>query len=230
VVNLRTRERFPAACGVYRCPRCGPVKASAYGQLAAASRPERFVTLTLAGDRWSDVRAHMIDFVRQVRRLHFEWEAFWAVEENPLHTGHHVHALQHGGYVPQAVLQECWGAIVHIEAISAHVEDHGGAARYVIKGTTSANYVVKGTTADLGAHLALNGGRTAHWSRRYMRLMNDDPVAAYALRAALGRAPTEGPWLVVGAGDDAAEVDRLLTAHDDFSERLARPRVAEAEG
>jgi hypothetical protein len=220
VVNLRTAERFPASCGVYRCPRCGPVKARAYGQLAAASRPERFVTMTLAGDEWQTCRAHMVDFVRQLRRLHYDWQAFWAVEENPLHTGHHVHALQHGGYVPQAVLQDCWGAIVHIEAISAHVEDRGGAARYVIKGTTSANYVVKGTTSDLGAHLALNGGRTAHWSRRYMRLANDDPVAAYALRAALGRAPMEGPWLVVGQRESEEEVTRQLVAMRALGERI----------
>jgi hypothetical protein len=230
VVNLGTGERFPAACGVYRCSRCGPIKAYGYGQLAAASRPERFVTLTLAGDRWPDVRAHMRVFVEAVRRLHYEWQAFWAVEENPLHTGHHIHALQHGGYVPQAVLQDCWGAIVHIEAISAVLEQQGQVSRYVIKGTGAANYVTKGSSSDLGAHLARNGGRTAHWSRGYMRLANDDPVAAYALRAALGRSPTPGPWLMVGQDQTAEECDRLLSAHREFSERLARPRIAAAEG
>jgi hypothetical protein len=220
VVNLRTRERFPGTCKAYRCPHCGPVKARAYGQLAAASRPERFVTLTLAGDEWQTCRAHMIDFVRRLRRLHYDWQAFWAVEENPLHTGHHVHALQHGVYVPQAVLQDTWGAIVHIEAISAHVESVGHAARYVIKGTTSANYVVKGTTSDLAGHLARNGGRTAHWSRRYMRLANDDPVAAFALRAALGRAPVDGPWLRVGSEMKADQLDGQLDRIAELEQRL----------
>jgi hypothetical protein len=205
---------------VYRCPHCGPVKARAYGQLAAASRPERFVTLTLAGDDWQGCRGQMFDFVRRLRRLEYDWQAFWAVEENPLHTGHHVHALQHGDYIPQAVLQDAWGAIVHIEAIRADVEDRGGAARYVIKGTTSANYVVKGTTSDLGAHLALNGGRTAHWSRRYMRLANDDPVAAFALRAALGRAPMAGPWFMVGQSESDEEVARQVAAMKNLEQRL----------
>jgi hypothetical protein len=230
VLNLGTGERFPGACKVYRCPRCGPVKASAYGQLAAASRPERFVTLTLAGDTWAEVRAHNQEFVRRLRRLEYDWQAFWAVEENPLLTGHHVHALQHGDYIPQAVLQDAWGAIVHIEAVSAHVEGAGQAARYVIKGTGAANYVTKGTTSDLGRHLALNGGRTAHWSRRYMRLESGDPVAAFALMTAMGRSAGPGPWLVVGPQESDQEMARLVTAHNSMTDRLRRPRIAEAGG
>lgn len=197
MVNLRTAERFPASCGVYGCPHCGPVKAYGYGQLAAASRPERFVTLTQAGDDVQVTRRHMRHFVEAIRRLGYDWQAFWAIEENPLHTGYHIHALQHGDYIPQALLQKCWGAIVHIEFIEARVDSAGHTARYVIKGTASANYVVKGTTDDLAGHLVLNGGRTAHWSRGYMRLANDDPVAAYALRVALGRSAIAGPWVTV---------------------------------
>jgi hypothetical protein len=230
VLNLGTGERFPGACKVYRCPRCGPVKARAYGQLAAASRPERFVTLTRAGETWPDVRRHMQLFVEAVRRLEYDWQAFWAVEENPLHTGHHVHALQHGDYIPQAVLQEAWGAIVHIERIEAVLEQQGRTALYVIKGTGAANYVTKGTTGDLVAHLGRNGGRTAHWSRRYMRLANNDPVAAFALRIALGRSAGPGPWLRVGPSESAEEMGRLVDAHKSFAVRLSRPRVAAAEG
>lgn len=219
VVNLTTRERFPGTCKVYRCPWCGPAKARAYGQMAAASRPERFVTLTLAGDSWQDCRAHMHDFIQRVRRHQYDWQAFWAVEPNPRGTGHHVHALQHGDYIPQHELQDAWRAIVHIEAINAHVETVGRTARYVIKGTTAANYVTKGTTTDLADHVALNGGRTAHWSRRYMRLANDDPVAAYALRAALGRAPQLGPWLRVGRLEDDVQVADQLERIADLARR-----------
>jgi hypothetical protein len=188
------------------------------------------VTLTLAEEDWQMCREHWYDFVRRLRRHGYDWQAFWAIEANPRGTGYHIHALQHGGYVPQAVLQECWGAIVHIERVEAAVEHQGRSALYVIKGTGAANYVTKGTTSDLGAHLARNGGRTAHWSRKYMRLANDDAVAAYALRIALGRAADPGPWLVVRQDETAEECDRLLTAHNEFAGRLSRPRIAEAEG
>jgi hypothetical protein len=109
-------------------------------------------------------------------------------------------------------------------------EQQGATALYVIKGTGAANYVTKGTTDDLSTHLALNGGRTAHWSRRYMRLANDDPVAAYALRIALGKSAGAGPWLRVSSTTSDDESARLLTAHQEFSRRLARPRVAPPEG
>lgn len=76
----------------------------------------------------------------------------------------HVHALQHGDFVPQAYLQERWGAIVHIEAI----RQRQGAAAYALKEAGMvAGYAVKETATNLARHLDLNGGRAYHLSRRY---------------------------------------------------------------
>jgi hypothetical protein len=203
-------ERFPASCNTYGCRWCGPVKANAYGQLAAASRPERFLTLTGASADWQENRQRVMNLLRLVRDRGRVFEMFWAVEENPRGTGQHLHGVEHGDYVPQSLLQKLWGAIVHIERIRVEVE----ASRYVIKGAAASNYVTKGTTADLDAHRARNGGRAAHWTRRYMRLDNGEPQTATALRAALGRSSLSGPWLMVPAHTAVSREDvrRLLTA------------------
>ncbi len=210
VLHVATMARFPASCDAYSCPRCGPMKARAYGQLAAASRPERFLTLTGASADFQENRQRVMNLLRLVRDRGREFEMFWAVEENPRGTGDHLHGVEHGDYVGQSVLQKLWGAIVHVERIRVEVE----ASRYVIKGAAASNYVTKGTTADLEAHRARNGGRAAHWTRRYMRLDNGEPQTATALRAAFGRSSLVGPWLMVPAHTSVSrdDVRRLMAA------------------
>jgi hypothetical protein len=74
----------------------------------------------------------------------------------------HVHAIQHGDYVKQAVLQDFWGGrIVDIRrgdpAHAAYMSKAAGAvAQYQIKGAR-----------DLDNALSLNGGRLHHWSRGF---------------------------------------------------------------
>jgi hypothetical protein len=195
VFHVPTGQRFPAACNTYRCARCGPMKAYGYGQLAAASRPERMLTFTALSGEWQQNRERVKTLVHSLRRLGYRVQLFWAVEENPKGTGWHVHAVQHGDYVPWKVLLRLWDARVKIERIRVTVE----ASRYVIKGAAAANYVTKGTTTDLDAHRARNGGRAAHWSRGFMRLENGEPQTATALRAALGLSSLSGEWLMVPA-------------------------------
>lgn len=77
----------------------------------------------------------------------------------------HIHALQHGDYVPQRVLQDAWGRIVHIRAIRGASQ----AANYAMKEARSvAGYAMKGSHSDLLAHLDRNGGRGCHLSRKYL--------------------------------------------------------------
>lgn len=209
VVHVESMKRYPAACNTYDCPRCGPDKAYFNGQLAAASRPERMLTLTGAGSDFQETRERVKTLLHRMRDRGRAFEFFWAVEENPRGTGNHAHGVQHGDYCAQSVLQKVWGAIVYVERIRVEVE----ATRYVIKSAAS-NYVTKGTTVDLDAHRARNGGRAAHWTRGFMRLDTGEPQTATALRGVLGRSSMPGPWLMVPSHVSVSREDvrRLLTA------------------
>lgn len=88
-----------------------------------------------------------------------------------------------------------WGGrIPHIQAIHGA----GGASSYVAKGALGASgYVTKGSAEGTEAyrkHLALNGGRSAHWSRNYFgRPIQDVIEEMYAETFE----PTGGTWYVV---------------------------------
>lgn len=176
--------RFPASCDAYSCDKCGPRKAQQAAALATwairhADRA-RFVTLTLAPEGWQQRRQKVRDLRRLMRRRGFEWETAWTTEAGEKTGMVHVHALQHGSYVPQRILQEVWGARVDIRKVRT-----GGVAQYVTKDALKvAGYVVKRTTAELGGladHLALNGGRAMHWSRGFLHGL-DKRAALASLR------------------------------------------------
>lgn len=201
--------RFPASCDTYLCPLCGPRKAQqsaavmtwALRHVEAPSRA-RFFTLTLAGHDWPVLRQK----VRNARRLlvaeGYDWECAWAREAGSLTGMLHLHGVQHGRHkVPQDRLQDLWGARVDIRAVR-NLRDKTGAASYTVKEALRvAGYVSKGATAGdssaLAEHLALNGGRPAHWSRGFLH-GHTKREALTALRAELadGEALT---WRLVPA-------------------------------
>lgn len=128
--------------------------------------PERFATLTNAPADWQKLRQKVRKLCLRLRNDGYRVEWAWTVERGSKTGMRHIHALQHGDFIPQAELQERWGAIVHIE----RVRGTAGAANYAMKEASRVtHYAVKGTTSDLAAHLALNGGRGYHISRRYLR-------------------------------------------------------------
>lgn len=163
--------RRPASCDSYGCDACGQGKALQAAAIAAwgirhADRG-RFVTLTLAPEDWTRRRQKVRDLRRLLAARGYQWEQAWTTEVGSSTGMVHVHALQHGDYVPQAELQDVWGARVDIRKIAT-----GGVAQYVTKEALRvAGYVVKGTDAEhggIGQHLALNGGRAMHWSRGFL--------------------------------------------------------------
>ncbi|HEY9290576.1 MAG TPA: hypothetical protein VIP98_04775 [Microlunatus sp.] len=163
--------RFPASCDTYACAKCGPRKAMQAAAIAAwairhADRG-RFVTLTLAPEDWQQRRQKVRDLRRLLRGRGYDWETAWTTEAGKETGMLHVHALQHGSYVPQSHLQEVWRARVDIRKVET-----GGVAQYVTKDALKvAGYVVKGATAEhdgLADHLALNGGRAMHSSRGFL--------------------------------------------------------------
>jgi hypothetical protein len=202
----RPDVRFPASCDAYRCPTCGPRKAEqAAAVMTWAIRRaaalygvrSRLVTLTNAPLTHQQRRQKVRDVTRWARReLGIEWELGWAVETGGKTGMVHIHAVQWGTQkIPQAVLQDRWGAIVDVRAVKTPA-----AGIYAVKeALTVAGYAVKGgTSADtLAAHLDLNGGRAAHWSRGFLHGMTKREVLGEVRRElADGEALT---WVLVPA-------------------------------
>ena len=101
-----------------------------------AAMPERFLTLTLApADR--QARRKQVAYLKQsLKRDGYSCELAWTTEPNPKGTGHHIHALQKGDFIPQRVLQSKWGdRITHIEKLTSI---GGGVSDYMLKVQKSA--------------------------------------------------------------------------------------------
>lgn len=180
--------RYPASCDAYRCETCGPRKAMTSAALAAWSIRHadraRFVTMTLAPEDWQQRRQKVRDLRRLLARRGYSWEAAWSTEKGSRSGMVHVHALQHGSYIPGRVLNEVWGARCNIKAVET-----GGVARYVTKDALRvAGYTVKDSTATAGAgyqdYLDFNGGRPMHWSRGFLHGL-DKRSALTAMKAEL---------------------------------------------
>lgn len=176
--------------------------------MIAWAQPERFVTLTQAPDSWQAVRQRMRTLTMRVRRAGYRCEWAWTVEKGAKTGMVHIHALQHGSYVPQAALQDLWGRIVHVRAIRGA----RSAAGYAMKEAGRvAGYAMKGTHAQLLDHLDLNGGRGCHLSRGYLRGKRTREVEQL-----LTQGQETLTWVLVPAVDTIDEAtDRLHRVHRD---------------
>lgn len=158
-----------ATCNSARCFRCSRIVSARTFALARRSLEDlgqgdrvRFITLTLAPERWEDVRHRMKMLVRHLRRQGIEVQWLWVVEEGERNGMKHVHAVQWGPQkIPWEDLLGWWGHRVQIEAA-------GAAMGYL--GKNVVRYLGKGLDGDrqaIEAHMNLNGGRAAHWSRGF---------------------------------------------------------------
>lgn len=200
LVSQSTGQMVPMPCRCYACSVCGPRKVRGVGLVmswaAAKAREDkghaRFVTLTMAPEDWDRLRQKMRNFRRALKARGYVWEWAWSVEVGKGGMKH-VHAIQHGDYVPQRELQEVWGARTDIRGVTFG----DGPASYMLKDAGRVSgYSVKGAEGDLEAHLALNGGRAAHWSRGFLHGLTRDQ----AMREATGWAGNDaGPWVMTTA-------------------------------
>lgn len=134
--------------------------------MLAWAEPQRFVTLTQAPAEWQALRQRVRKLCLRARNDGYRVEWAWTVEKGSQTGMIHVHALQHGDYIPQRRLQDLWGRRVDIRAIKTAT----GAALYSLKEAQRvAGYATKGARSNLVEHLALNGGRGYHISRGYLR-------------------------------------------------------------
>lgn len=164
-----TGEVHPWRCKRNRCPWCGPINAHLVAGAIALAEPERVFTLTLVGDDWQTIRSRVNRVTYDVRAAGGQWNVAWHVEENPRGTGHHVHGVQWGTFVPQRTLS--WAAARRGMGFRAHiaqVRETDRASAYGLK-LAAAAYSLKGADGDLERFLGLNGARMVHASRGFWR-------------------------------------------------------------
>lgn len=158
-----------ATCNSARCFRCSRVVSARTFAMARRSLEDlpagsrvRFITLTLAPERWEEVRHRMKMLARYFRRRGITVQWLWVVEEGERNGMKHVHAVQWGPEkIPWEDLLGVWGHRVQIESAHAAMGYLGkNVVRYLGKG-------LDGDRSSIEAHMNLNGGRAAHWSRGF---------------------------------------------------------------
>lgn len=149
-VNMATGERISGRCKAYRCEYCGPRKLQLLELCLVAALPERFITLTWAPEDRDRRRKQVAWLMQSLRRDGMRCEIAWVTEENPRGTGHHIHALQKGDFIPQATLQAKWGGrIAHVAKLD---NVGGGVSAYMLKvqrgSVRAAGYALKQQTGE----------------------------------------------------------------------------------
>jgi hypothetical protein len=169
-VNTETGEWFWDRCKRQTCLVCGPRIAFATAGAIALAEPERLVRYSLVGEDWQTIRSRLFRVRYRVRQDGFRWEEAYHVERNPKGTGHHVHAYQHGEFVPQARLQELCRreGLGYPDIRSFRTTGELGAA-YGLKAATGYGLKDAQRPEALVEYLRLNGGRLVHTSRAFWR-------------------------------------------------------------
>lgn len=153
-------------CKNARCRRCSrQVSAQTFALARRALEGidrTRFITLTQAPEGWEPTRQAVRTWLQHLRRDGYDMHVLWVVEKGEQSGMKHVHAVQWGDFVPKAVLDESWPHGFN------EIEGARAATDYLAKGVL--RYVAKGLDGDgesIEAHMNLNGGRAAHWSRQF---------------------------------------------------------------
>jgi hypothetical protein len=176
---LETGQVIPARCRASFCEYCGPIQAWWKARIISdggGAPPERYWVLSQAPEDWDKLRQKMRDFRRLMRARGYAWEHAWTVEVGEKTGMIHVNALQKGDFVPQAIGQDSWGSIVHVQAIKRSPSNVAG---YALKEAARvAGYSLKegGTAEKLQGHLERNGGRLVHLSRQYLGGLTQEQV------------------------------------------------------
>lgn len=201
MVSQSTGAVVPARCGRLSCWYCCRVNAKKRALAIAYARPEREVTLTLVGESWPQIRDRIKNLASLVRKEVGACEFVYHVERNPQQTGQHVHAWQHGNFIPQRLLSATarklgMGQVVHV----SRLRSVGAASRYGLKGLT---YGLKGVLAEQegSAYLDANGKRLTHQTRNFFRSPQGGklPVreAERLAAAAANAGGDQGPWVLI---------------------------------
>lgn len=153
-------------CKNARCRRCSRQVSAQTFALARRALEDvarvRFITLTRAPEGWDETRQAVKSWLLNLRRRGYRMHVLWVVEEGSETGMKHIHAVQWGDFIPKEELSASWPyGFTQIEGARA-------ATNYLAKGVV--RYVAKGLDGDgesIEAHMNLNGGRAAHWSREF---------------------------------------------------------------
>jgi hypothetical protein len=205
LVGLQSGKVMPADCDTGCCQTCGVRRAGARAvAITWAQRRHgrsRLITLTRAPADWQSRRGQVRDLRRRIVESGRRCEWIWTTEAGSKTGMVHVHAIQHGDYIPQAELQTLWGGrIVDVRAVH-------DASKYISKSAgLVAGYIGKNVsreTSGLAGHLELNGGRLHHWSRQFF-----EGLSIRAAVAASRGDKSDEMWIGVFRGDADDETCR----------------------
>lgn len=153
-------------CKNARCRRCSrQVSAQTFALARRALEPiehVRFITLTQVPDGWDETRHAVKMWLKHLRRAGYAMHVLWVIERGSVTGMKHLHAVQWGDFVPKDVLDASWPYGMN------EIEGARAATNYLSKGVI--RYVAKeldGDADSIEAHMNLNGGRAAHWSREF---------------------------------------------------------------
>jgi hypothetical protein len=107
-INKNTGVVIPARCKRWSCLACARVNYYKVDYLAASGNPERFITLTRAGNTPKEIRNNLQHLIQGIRRKGLLFEYFACIE---LHRNGlpHIHLFQRGDFIEQAELSAMWG-------------------------------------------------------------------------------------------------------------------------
>jgi hypothetical protein len=149
--NRKTKQTIPARCHKWTCLDCAPVNYARVDRLAAAGNPQRFITLSRAGNNPEEVRINLQKLIQALRRqgLVFEYFSTTELHKNGLP---HLHLLQRGDFIEQAELSRLWGictaksfvdrpsTVVDIRRIREKQNVKGYLLKYLLKGLKADNH------------------------------------------------------------------------------------------
>jgi hypothetical protein len=159
----------------------------------------------------------MRDLARSLRADGFANEWWWTTEVGKKTGMIHIHALQHGDYIPRLTIQKKWGSIVDIRTAQG---TSLAVARYMAKDASGvAAYMAKHAQSGYAQWVELNGGRPFHQSRGFHLGLGIEFCAREYNRAVVDHCPPDWVRLSVLDAEEwwsirhAAGGDRLLFSY-----------------
>lgn len=207
-MDITSGEWFYARCGANTCGYCLPRNVADRALAIAYAAPERWLRFSLVGDDHQTRRGRMKQLVYSIREAGYATELVWYAEPNPKGTGYHVHAHQHGDFLPQRELVELADSVGmgrNTDIRAWHSEGGTGHA-YGMKQT--AGYGMKDARSrDRAAarYLEDNGGRLHHHTRGFFRHPDGTPIGNVkaAVKAARAARRSDGSnWVLIRHPED----------------------------
>jgi hypothetical protein len=105
--NHETKQVIAARCKRWTCFACAKINYYKVDHLISLGNPERFITLSRAGRTPKEINYNLKKLVQGIRRLGLVFE-YAAVVELHLNGHAHLHLMQRGDFIEQALLSEMW--------------------------------------------------------------------------------------------------------------------------